>query len=214
MINVTVLGGVFMSFLWGLQKSLPLPIGVVWWACFFALTLCFLLSLGGCKELYLSAFFFLTSCASFCAYISTEGGGEAATLTAFLFGALFGVTYPCLCGLLVLKRRLAEKRLRQKEGYVLPERNNELLRDRLKTRLCQGEEREILTAEAFQLPYVQKTLTKLKVAQLSPADRLVVEGIADEVEKHRFQKTLSSEELRRLNESFGKVLKLAAKYAV
>ena len=219
MIKITVFGRCFYVLFLGLQKSLPLPIGAVWGTCLAAFVLCFLLSLGGWKELYLSAFFFLTSCAAFGAYLSTEGGGEAAIVTAFMFAAFFGVTYPCLYGVILIKRHYAEKRLRQKEQaekelYVLPERRNEFLRDRLQTGLCKREEELIKTEEAFEWSYVQKTIEKLQAAPLSPADRVTVEKLAEEVAEGRVQTQMSKAQLHLVNESFASILKLAAKYVV
>ncbi len=209
-----------MSFFVQLEGRLSLPLTLCFCGCGIALFFAFVLAVKySKKEAYTSAFFFFAACACLCGYASNEGGGKTALLTACFSCAIFGASYPCLLVALSLqrdaRRRRQERAMQAKrEAFVLPDKDNEYLRDRLLTSLCKGEEGSVLTSEAFQLSYVRRTLVKLKVAALSPADRVETEKIAEEVAKYCAQTTLSVSQLRTLNERFARVLKLAAKYAV
>ena len=209
-----------MSFVLDLEQVLPLPVSA---ACIFggvAFFLFFCLSVRlGKKEWYISAFFFFTACTCFFAYLCQDGGRSACAAVGLLCCATFGLTYPVLLGVLEIGRRRAElkkKRAAQAKlsAFVLPDKNNEFLRDRLRTSLCVREEETVRAEEAFQLPYVRRALTKLKAKDLSPADRVEVERISGEITAYACEERLTGAQLRTLNNHFARVLKLSAKYAV
>ena len=209
-----------MSFVLDLERSLPLPVSAacVFGGVAFLLFFCLALRLGK-KEWYLSAFFFFTACTCFFAYLCSDGGRVACATVGLLFCAAFGLTYPVLLAALEIARRHAErKKQRQAQArlsaFVLPDKDNEYLRDRLRTSLCVKEEGTVRTEEAFQLPYVRRVLTKLKAKDLSPADRVEVDRISSEITAYAYEERLTNGQLRLLNDHFARLLKLSTKYAV
>ncbi|MBQ9117942.1 MAG: hypothetical protein IJY11_01925 [Clostridia bacterium] len=208
-----------MSVLLAWEKSLSFPLSAVYALGGFAMFVAFCFSLRfKKKEGYSCCFFFFTACVCLATFVCKEGGGVVAALTGVVFCGGFGLTYPCLLGLLCLSRKRAEKRraLQEraiKEAYVLPDKDNTFIRDRLQTALCPDED-SVPVEEAFQLTYVRRMLAKLKTADLSPADRLEVERISGEITAHCFEKQLTGGQLRLLNAHFARVLKLSAKYVV
>lgn len=209
-----------MSFFNGLENSLSLYLPAVYIACGIALFLCFILAWKvGVKEIYLSAFFLFASVACLATFVADTATGGDTAVVAFLSCALFGFTYPVLCGVIFRARVCRKKRLEKEqaarlEKYVLPDRQNTFVKERLQTALCARPQETFPTEQAFRLSYVRRTLTKLKSAPLSPADRVETERISTTLTQRCFQENLTAEQLRSVNDCFARVLKLAAKYAV
>ena len=209
-----------MSYVLALEGSLPLPLVAAYTVagilifCFFCLGLRWKQ-----KTAYSSAYFFVGALLCVCAFFSEEGGGDGAMLTAFVCVALYGVSYPLLCGALAFESYRKKKALRfgeerRVEKFLLPDKDNAYLRERLETSLCPKEEAQVPIEQAFQLTFVKRTLAKLKEKDLSPADRVELESIEGEVAGVCAQKTLTGAQLRMVNTRFSRLLKLAAKYAV
>ena len=209
-----------MSFILRLESCLPVPVIavlVVGLAAFF-LAFCFSIRLRK-KEGYLSAFLFFGALSCAFAYLCEDGGRVACATLAIVFCTVFGGTYPLLLRLVSLSvRREQRRQKRRAEGrrapFVLPDKNNDFLRDRLRTSLCEKKENFVRTEEAFQLPYVRRAIAKLKTKNLSPADRIEVDRISGEITAYCYEERLSDTQLRLLNSHFARVLKLSAKYTV
>ena len=208
-----------MSRVWEVLEGLPFLLKFLLLSCVLLQGLCFLIAaMSGCKEWYFSAFFLFTSCACL-SVLLWQKEVDVAMTTAFLYGGLFGLSYPCLCLIVYAKNvrvkpRLQREREAEKELFVLPEKHNDFLRDRLQKSLCERADREVEKDNAFQLAYANKAIEKLRRVSLSPADRLEVESIAEGIQKSDEKSAFSSQELRSLNDMFSKVLKLSAKYAL
>ena len=173
-----------MSHILSLEGSLPLPLLAVYLGAGLACFCSFCLSLKRRKkDAYLSAYFFFGSCACVCAFFSAEGGGEAAALTGLFACALFGLTYPVLGAAIAYEQKKEVKRLallqeRKVEKFVLPDKDNAYLRDRLQTALCPQSEEQVPVEQAFQLTCVRRLIAKLKEQDLSPADRVEVDRLS------------------------------------
>ena len=119
------------------------------------------------------------------------------------------------------KRRLERFEKRRREfTYTLPDRENAFVRDRLKGELRSAEETKKtnvavpLKSLDLRLDYTRKTISKLKAENLSPADRLEVNRISKTVTFYALKNALDPTETRCLNDCFGRLLKLCAKYFV
>jgi len=65
--------------------------------------------------------------------------------------------------------------------------------------------------DPVELAHAEGLISSLKTANLSPTDRLEVDGIMRSLDRYR-GRTLTDSELRTLNDCLGSVLKLTAKY--
>lgn len=135
-----------------------------------------------------------------------------------------------LCLLVILSRKekkLARKKDRAAESrqamFILPDRENTFVRDRLNTSL-RTEAKESETEETageydldesrLRLNHVRDMLAKLKAAPLSPGDRLEAEGISRLITMYATKNLLTAKEVRELNDCLSLVLKMTAKYAL
>ncbi len=141
-------------------------------------------------------------------------------------GVLFGVLYGLLFAYLTLKSKRAERKAKREEEkrrlqFVLPDKENAYLRDRLHTALKAaetGSEKKEFSADkksvGVRLSYARKMVAKLKEAPLSPIERLDIEEMARTVVLLERKGRWSGTEIKMINEIFTCLLKLSAKYEV
>ena len=140
-------------------------------------------------------------------------------------GILVGLLYGLLFAYLTLKSKHAERKARREEEkrrlqFVLPEKENAYLRDRLIRALKIAQEKdgkEFSTDQesiGVRLSYAHNIVTKLKESPLSPIERLDVEEMARTILLMERRGSWSSSEIKMINEIFACLLKLAAKHEV
>lgn len=140
-------------------------------------------------------------------------------------GILVGLLYGLLFAYLTLKRKRAERKARKEEEkrrlqFVLPEKENAYLRDRLIRALKIAQEKdgkEFSTDQesiGVRLSYARTMVAKLKEAPLSPIERLDVEEMARTILLMEGKGSWSSSEIKMINEIFASLLKLSAKHEV
>lgn len=143
--------------------------------------------------------------------------------------------------------RAAEKRrakkakfeaMKYREEYVLPERGNGYVRDKLREAAlysrenaanggataggvreqCGINEEENINDGAreanVEAEHAVSLLKKLRKAGLSVSDRLETESLAEKISNLSAKETLSADEIRELSDCFSQVLKMTAKYVV
>ena len=138
----------------------------------------------------------------------------------------FSVGFYAILSIIAFLKKRREKRRKEREEicrravYMLPDRENTFLRERLQTglRVEEGEETERMNvAEEYKeikLDYVQKMVARLKSTPLSASDRLETERLSRLVNLYSVSENLSVSDLRSLNDCMLKLLKLSAKYSV
>ena len=144
-----------------------------------------------------------------------------------LFAALAIVCGGMYMVIFVLFRIRERKKLRKKEKniqfraleYSLPDRENTYIRERLNSALQSDYDNKIYNESVdeeiqFRFTYARKILLKLKSARLSAMERLETEEMENMLSLYRKKESYSIEDVRMINESFGRILKLAAKYSV
>ncbi len=129
-----------------------------------------------------------------------------------------GFFYPILFGALILRRKIVERKKLRAETertlqFTLPERENSYIRARLNTELntARSLEEEV---EKVSLEYARNLIIKLKNASLSKAERLETEEIEALFSLYTKKETWTAGDARTVNELFGTLLKLSAKYAL
>ena len=111
-------------------------------------------------------------------------------LALVIEGILFGVLYGLLFILITLRNKRAERKARREEEkrrlqFVLPDKENAYLRDRLRTALKivegEGKKGDFSTDKesvGVRLRYTRRMVAQLKEAALSPIERLDIEEMA------------------------------------
>ena len=180
---------------------LCMALGVTWESERGYLSLAFALASGGCMLALL-----------------VRMDGERVFLLAVFFLSVIGLGYAPLSGILALRRRLRERRVRVFEEkrrlqYTLPERENGYLRDRLRTALqplSPPEEEGVRVS----LGYAKRMLAQVKESSLSPLERIEIEETAAFVALLSKKELWSATDAKSVNEVLSRLLKLAAKYEV
>ena len=142
--------------------------------------------------------------------------GERVFLLAVFFLSVIGLVYAPLSGILALRRRLRARRVRVFEEkrrlqYTLPDRENEYLRDRLRTALNPLSPPKEEGARV-SLGYAKRMLARLKESPLSPLERIEIEETAAFVALLSKKEKWSGADAKSVNEVLSRLLKLAAKY--
>ena len=134
----------------------------------------------------------------------------------FALALCVGALCFAICGVLALCRRLRAKKEQKAEEerallYALPDRENEFVRDRLKTVLCKEEEGN---CEGVDLAYARELLAKLYSAPVTTAEKLELSETGALFALCMRKETLTASEVRMLSDALGRLLKLSAKYAL
>lgn len=114
------------------------------------------------------------------------------------------------------KRANWEKKLQ----FTLPDKDNAFVRARLNTVLSLQEKTddaewvEERKQDSFTLSHARELLVKLKNKNLSLADRLETDEIAQTLKLYVRKENLTANDLRAVNDTLACLLKLSAKYAV
>ena len=142
----------------------------------------------------------------------------AAVLTGVsLFILLYAAVWSVRVVRMAKKRKRREKMRRaEKERrleYTLPQKGNGYIRERLQSSLQVELGKESKQARV-RLGYACALLGKLQGAPLTIAERLQAADMAETFALCRGKEVWTAEELRRLNDLCGALLKLSAKYAV
>jgi len=164
------------------------------------------------------------------AWVSVLAQNEGLTLREYvIFCATFleiAVGFYALLSVIAFIKKKREKRRKEREEicrravYMLPDRENTFLRERLQTGLRVEEEKggepiDVNVArQEVKLAYIQKMVLRLKASPLSASDRLETENLARLVNLYAVSNEVSASDLRSLNDCLSKILKLSAKYAV
>ncbi len=138
----------------------------------------------------------------------------------------FSVGFYAILSVIFFVKKRREKRRKEREEicrravYMLPDRENTFLRERLQTGLRVEEREEAERNDVgeerkeIKLDYVRKMLSRLKASPLSASDRLETESLSRLINLYSVSENLSVLDLRSLNECMLKLLKLSAKYSV
>lgn len=141
-------------------------------------------------------------------------------------GVLFGILYGILFAYLLITARIKARKARREEykrrlQFVLPDKENAYLRDRLHTALKtiegNGERKELSTDKksvGVRLRYARRMIARIKGAALSPIERLDVEEMSRTLLLMEQKGRWSNGEVKMINEIFSCLLKLSAKYEV
>ena len=157
---------------------------------------------------------------------------ESAWQEAVFFRAIawisVGVVGLIVIGIIALLRRFARRKNRlivngNKDGGLLPEKDNSYVRARLHTAL-RAEETDAFSIVRKSVPYENRGMVRLgyawrllagvQDAPLSPAERLEVDALARSFAEYAVCERWDNEQLRAVNELFARLLKLSAKYGV
>ena len=137
---------------------------------------------------------------AFClSLLSTLGGIGYLALSFFLF-----------IGKSRVRRKEKSREKLRKMQYALPK--NEYVRSRLQTVLEKGQEEK--EKRDCKLGYAKKLLAKIKEAPLSVAERLEVEELGSALALFAQRDRWSTEDMRRANDLFARILKLSGKYTI
>lgn len=134
--------------------------------------------------------------------------------------AEFGVLYLLLFVFLRIKEKIALRKEKRKEierklQYTLPDRDNSYLRERLSTVLRAEENSEgEARFEAVRFLHARELLAKVKEAPLTRAERLETDEISNLIGLYLQKPRFSFEDVRVVNDTFSRLLKLSAKYSV
>lgn len=142
----------------------------------------------------------------------------------FSFGATAGFSALCIADFIQEKRKAQAKKvegLLRDSYFTLPDRENEFLKERLRTglRAENGEEAverqtQKTGAKRPRTEFALALLSRLREGKLSSADRLETENLSSLLSFYGKKSQLTSSELRAFNDCLACVLKLAAKYAL
>lgn len=136
-------------------------------------------------------------------------------------GALLGAGYALLYIKEAVAKKITERREKRVERkrqlqFILPDRENGYLRDRLHVAL-NAEKGEVFSEKwkiGAKLGYARKMLAKIKEAPLSPLERIDVEEMARLVALYERKGRWSSSDVKAVGEVFSRLLKLSAKYDI
>ena len=182
---------------------------------------------GRCKSTGLYAALSLAFvCAQMLTFLVFKWNGAVLYLALATEGILFGFLYGILFAYLLIKEKIKARKARREEykrrlQFVLPDRENAYLRDRLHTALktieVSGERKEFSTDKksvGVRLRYARRMVAKVKGAALSPIERLDVEEMSRTLLLMEQKGKWSNGEIKMINEIFSCLLKLSAKYEV
>ena len=100
--------------------------------------------------------------------------------------------------------------------FTLPDRENAFVRSRLKTVLnrafCEAEREEERLAVEFS--QALKTVEKLSLAKLSPAEQLEIYQMQSALKAFKRKEKFTAKEVSSINETFARLLKLSAKHEI
>lgn len=118
----------------------------------------------------------------------------------------------------VKKRRAARAEIERRLQYTLPDKDNSFVRARLNTVLhVDGPptvERTEKTENVLSLSHAQRLLARLREMQLSTADRLETEEMSRLLSAYVKKDSLSTSDMRTVNDTLAYLLKLSAKYSL
>lgn len=161
------------------------------------------------------AFFILFSLA--CGYCRELSAEDFRTLH-YSLAALYFLLYAAFLWHLRQAKKREERRekfaaARAAEEYVLPERGNGYVREKLREAAAvPAAAGGGICEPAVELRHARELLKRLKKAALSVGDRLEAERLEDKIGAFENAPELNAELIRELSDSFSAVLKLSAKY--
>lgn len=187
--------GVFFAF-FTLFFACFLRKNAAFFACAAAFYLLFTLAANGCRALNLSDKRTLYKC--------------LAALYLLLYAAF-------LLHLRLVKkrenRRAKFEAARAAKEYILPERGNGYVRDKLRENaVLPPSNEEIYAEKPVELSHAQGLLKRLKKCALSVSDRLETESLEEKIGAFENAPKINAEAARELSECFSAVLKMSAKY--
>ena len=135
-----------------------------------------------------------------------------------------GAAYSLLFLLLILVVKAIARRQRKKREsiipkevfFTLPDRENRYLQQRLANELDVSRWSQSEQKQKISIPfsYARQLLLHVVASPLSPAERLEVDLLKAKLEDYFSQNAFSAKELRELNDSLARLIKLSAKYTV
>ncbi len=113
-------------------------------------------------------------------------------------------------------RRARREEILRKLKFTLPDRENAFVQARLHTALQPAPQKEETGGEkvTFRLEHARALLAKIKNAPLSKTERMEAEELTKLFNGYLKKSECTAEDVRILNETFGYLLKLSAKYSV
>ncbi len=141
----------------------------------------------------------------------------------FLFVVAEGVLYFFLYLALRIKGKVKERKRKRRESerkieYVLPEKDNSYVRDRLHTALqFDGREEKSFysrTQMGLRLGYAKELAERLKAGTLSMIERAEVDEMLKILSDCSVKDDWSGKEVHTVNQIFMRLLKLSAKYEI
>lgn len=138
---------------------------------------------------------------------------------AFLGGVVYPLLFLCVTAQKRLKARRAQRQtIERKNRYILPDRDNEFVKMRLNTVLRTVKEEDEQTEEnleekSVRLDYARRLLNALCNEPLGTVERLEMTELSALLALYLKKDKWNATELKRLNDVFARILKLAGKYA-
>ena len=108
-------------------------------------------------------------------------------------------------------RKAERAKIERAEQYVLPARENEYLRERL--RVISQEQECDLERLHLSFSYARRALLRLRNAKLGLTERLETEELSKLFGLYQGRQIFTAEDVTTLSEAFSRLLKLSAKYA-
>ena len=151
--------------------------------------------------------------------IPTEHAGICLAVLAVLGGFGYLVVFTIITIIKSVKKRKAERaEIEKRVQYTLPARDNSFVRARLNTVLRVEEPPTVEKTENIEntlsLSHAQKLLARLREMPLSTADRLETEEMSRLLSTYTHKDTLTTGDMRTVNDTFAYLLKLSAKYSL
>ena len=152
-----------------------------------------------------------------CGYCRELSAEDFRTLH-YSLAALYFLLYAAFLWHLRQAKKREERRekfaaARAAEEYVLPERGNGYVREKLREAAAvPAAAGGGICEPAVELRHARELLKRLKKAALSVGDRLEAERLEDKIGAFENAPELNAEQIRELSDSFSAVLKLSAKY--
>ena len=165
-------------------------------------------------------------CAQTLVFLACRWGWTFLCFALAAEGVLFGFLYGALFAYLFVKEKLRDRKARRSAykhqlQFVLPDKDNAYLRDRLHTALRvveSGKDGQQLSADKesvdVRLRYARRMVAQLKGVSLSTIERLDMEEMATTLTFMERKGRWSTSEIKMINEIFSCLLKLSAKYEV
>ena len=140
-------------------------------------------------------------------------------LLAFLGGVVYPLLFLCVMARKRIKERRAQRQtIERKNRYILPDKDNEFVKMRLNTVLRTVKEEDEKTQEnleetSVRLEYARRLMHALCNEPLGAVERLEMTELSAVLSLYLKKDKWNATELKRLNEVFARILKLAGKYA-